>query len=157
MQIPSQHAFGATARSWASNYMLSVLLSLFLFGSAGASTPIQLFAPWDVGQTWQPSTYTGHGNAIDFNKVTNVRPTCQYADSVGNADEGENIRAAHAGTVLDFNTQGNPHPTAGYWVTIRSLEDPAYKTFYCHFNQSVEQVSVPCCCVTIGERLFAGS
>ena len=104
-----------------------------VYGLAISSQPIRLIAPWSVGQWWQPSTYDGHPpeNALDFNKVTNVREEWPYADGV--EDKGEPIRAAHDGIVISVR-KDDPGSGYGKYVDIQSLEDPDYFTRYAHLD-----------------------
>ena len=115
------------------------------YGLATSSQPIRLIAPWPVGQWWQPSTYDGHPppNALDFNKVTNVRENWPWADAV--EDFGEQIRAAHDGIVIFVRKEDS----GGYgkYVDIQSEENPDYYTRYAHLDSVY---------VNIGDRVTAG-
>jgi len=104
-----------------------------VYGLATPSQPIRLIAPWPVGQWWQPSTYDGHPpeNALDFNKVTNVREEWPYADEV--KDKGEPIRAAHDGIVISVR-KDDPGSGYGKYVDIQSSENPDYFTRYAHLD-----------------------
>jgi hypothetical protein len=102
------------------------------YGLTTSSQPIRLIAPWPAGQWWQPSTYDGHPpkNALDFNKVTNVREEWPYADGV--EDKGEPIRAAHDGVVIFVRKED----LGGYgkYVDIQSSENSDYFTRYAHLD-----------------------
>jgi len=117
-----------------------VLLLIALFGGLAIAyaqnSPIQLRAPWDDSDWWQPSTYlpdhsgTGLHTATDFNYVSagSVSTNWPYASEL--QDQGRNIRAACSGTVqqtLEANSGGY-----GNEVVITSSENSHYKTRYGH-------------------------
>src|SRR4051794_1449942 len=100
--------------------LLLASLATLVVALAAQAAPIQLRAPWDAGDWWQPSTYAGHPpseNAIDFNRVTNVRPSWPFATEV--SDDGANIRAAHSGVVKQGWNPGG----YGNYIKIQSDEN----------------------------------
>ena len=122
----------------------ALLLGALLFQVVvGAAAPIQLRAPWNPGEWWQPSTLApshcglGLDKAVDFNRVSaesvlRLNGTWPYADEVGPEVE---VRAAHDGTVV---YGAGSMPQYGKFLSLVSSLYPAsprHLSLYAHLQR----------------------
>jgi len=105
-----------------------------------------LVAPWPAGQLYQPSTYDGHTRsgvefAVDFNRASGARSTCNYVTG-WLEDCNQPMLASHRGRV--FN-RGNCGGYGNYVVVVSSVrpsgtpENTFYATLYAHLNYFLQQ------------------
>ena len=110
--------------------LIGLILGLVAVGSAPAAAAPLFKAPFECGTTWGASTYSGHGNAADFNMP-----------GTANGDAGKPVLASAAGTVIASTF----HSVGGNYVIVD--HGGGWSTYYGHLRELR---------VTRGQRVSSG-
>ncbi|GBC92491.1 hypothetical protein HRbin15_00961 [bacterium HR15] len=103
---------------------------------------LNLAAPWQQGQLWQPSTYDDHPRggrdyAVDFNLVNGAQAECRYHTGLPN-DCNEVVLASHDGKIITGSkceTNGNYIYLVASWIARKLDGTEVYLgTIYLHLS-----------------------
>ena len=115
-------------------FVLLVLLCTQNTAEAGTYQTRPFFqTPTSCAQMWRAASYDGHGNSLDLN---------QWDVGAGSTvqDEGNFVRAAAGGTVVQAYTVNSPDSKHHGARRLRIDHDNGWKTYYTHMRDSVSHL-----------------